>query len=103
MDVRIAAVLALAMIAYAIITIRYSHLWRPLGYIWAEFVVGAVLIVGATSWAAQIGLLPTWQAYQWRLIQHYLIAGIIVIPAHIIHAILEAREATRRARGDDGI
>ena len=102
MDIKIAVVLALAFIAYAIVTIRYSHAWRPLGYIWAEFVIGAALIVGATAWAAQLGLLPTWQTYQWRLIVHYLIAGVIVIPAHILHAVQESREAARRARETDG-
>lgn len=93
--------LVVAMSAYAFVTTVWGWRWRT-WFLWAEYVVGALFIVGSTAWMWDAGVITTVADYQKHLVINYSAGGAPVIVAQMWHAIKESDEARkRRSEGND--
>lgn len=99
MELQIRFWLFASFLAYAYATVWWGHLWRTwLG--WLEYVVGGLLIVGATYWMTQEGLITTWQQYQAALIWNYCAASPVIV-LWIFKASLDANRARAQRRENE--
>jgi hypothetical protein len=87
--------LVAAMSVYAYVTTTWGWRWRT-WFLWAEYIVGALFIVGATAQMWDAGVITSIADYQKHLVLNYSAGGAPVIVAQMWHAIKEADEARKR-------
>ena len=89
-----------AMSAFTLITIKWSHLWRP-DFTIVEYIVGILIFAGFTHLAGVYGLIDnTWLAYEDRLRWHCFVGTVPVLAGYIVLHISE-KHAARAIRRDD--
>jgi acyl-coenzyme A synthetase/AMP-(fatty) acid ligase len=84
-----------AFFVYAVVVSLWAHHWRAGGHEWGEYVVGAVLVAGATR--LQMDFTP---GADWflLLVLHYGVAAFWVIPTCYIVKERQRRRAQRYDR-----
>lgn len=83
----------LAFVVYALVTLRYGHHWRPLGFQPLEYIVGAIIVIGAAVY--RIG----WGAWAEIVFAHYVIAFAVVQTAEIV-AVARKRAQARATQAE---
>jgi hypothetical protein len=86
---------------YAVLLARFRHLWEP-HLTWLEVVIGTVLVLMAPYLDARSNGPLTWELYEARVWQAFLVGGAPIIIWQLGRSVNAWRRVERRIRGRDG-